>query len=186
MSARFSPTVLRVWRRSHFSTVSSKKTQRVLQQRFTQGKVLAYTLNDSGAECKLTPIDDCKRKFPVILLILDTFPIFLSLLNLVLFLQDTYHKGLSYFLLSCASYLLPKGYPHSVGSRYEKYITFQAIDSVAGTVCGVLSMQSMLFAVGLTGSGSIPIAASLNWILKDGLGQLGISVLSLSCSLPNT
>ena len=30
----------------------------------------------------------------------------------------------------------------------------------------------MLFAVGL-GAGAIPLAAAINWILKDGLGQLG-------------
>lgn len=33
-------------------------------------------------------------------------------------------------------------------------------------------MQSLLYAVGL-GAGAVPIAAALNWILKDGLGQLG-------------
>ena len=47
---------------------------------------------------------------------------------------------------------------------------------------GVLSTQSMLyfnenliisrFAVGM-GAGAIPMAAALNWVLKDGLGQLG-------------
>ncbi len=36
----------------------------------------------------------------------------------------------------------------------------------------VLSTQSLLYAVGL-GAGSIPTAAALNWVLKDGLGQLG-------------
>ncbi|OZJ03669.1 hypothetical protein BZG36_03547 [Bifiguratus adelaidae] len=39
-------------------------------------------------------------------------------------------------------------------------------------VTGVLSTQSLLLAIGL-GAGSIPLAASLNWIIKDGLGQLG-------------
>tara|TARA_B110000305_G_C19309760_1_gene573436 strand:- start:254 stop:760 length:507 start_codon:yes stop_codon:yes gene_type:complete len=33
-------------------------------------------------------------------------------------------------------------------------------------------MQSLLYAVGL-GAGSIPMAAALNWVIKDGLGQLG-------------
>jgi len=32
-------------------------------------------------------------------------------------------------------------------------------------------MQSLLYAVGL-GAGSIPMAAALNWVLKDGLGQV--------------
>jgi hypothetical protein len=33
-------------------------------------------------------------------------------------------------------------------------------------------MQSLLYAVGV-GAGSVPLAAALNWVLKDGLGQLG-------------
>ena len=33
-------------------------------------------------------------------------------------------------------------------------------------------MQSLLYAIGL-GAGSIPLAAALNWVIKDGLGQLG-------------
>jgi hypothetical protein len=33
-------------------------------------------------------------------------------------------------------------------------------------------MQSLLYAIGL-GAGAIPLAAALNWIIKDGLGQLG-------------
>jgi hypothetical protein len=33
-------------------------------------------------------------------------------------------------------------------------------------------MQALLYAVGL-GAGSIPLAGALNWVIKDGLGQLG-------------
>lgn len=42
----------------------------------------------------------------------------------------------------------------------------------AGTIQGVLSTQALLFAIGL-GSGSVPLAAAVNWVLKDGLGQFG-------------
>ena len=34
-------------------------------------------------------------------------------------------------------------------------------------------MQCLLFAVGLNANTALPAAAALNWILKDGLGQLG-------------
>ncbi|EDQ93134.1 uncharacterized protein MONBRDRAFT_5446 [Monosiga brevicollis MX1] len=40
------------------------------------------------------------------------------------------------------------------------------------TASGVLSMQALLYAAGL-GAGSVPLAAAINWVLKDGLGQLG-------------
>ena len=33
-------------------------------------------------------------------------------------------------------------------------------------------MQALLHAVGL-GDGAIPMAAALNWVIKDGVGQLG-------------
>jgi hypothetical protein len=69
-------------------------------------------------------------------------------------------------------YFLPKGYPYSVGSGYKQYVQLQAIALLFSTTGGVLSMQSMLYAIGV-GSGSIPLAATLNWIIKDGLGQLG-------------
>jgi hypothetical protein len=44
---------------------------------------------------------------------------------------------------------------------------------------GVLSTQSLLFAIGL-GAGAIPMAAALNWVLKDGIGQLGGVVFAAS------
>ncbi|KAK9768492.1 hypothetical protein K7432_000831 [Basidiobolus ranarum] len=67
---------------------------------------------------------------------------------------------------------LPKGYPHSVSKEYLPFTSWQFLQNICGSTTGVLSTQSLLFAVGL-GSGSIPLAAALNWIIKDGLGQLG-------------
>ncbi|KAG0349876.1 vitamin B6 photo-protection and homoeostasis-domain-containing protein [Gamsiella multidivaricata] len=67
---------------------------------------------------------------------------------------------------------LPKGYPESVTSNYWPFAKWQFVHNVAGSVTAVISTQSLLFAMGL-GAGSIPMAAALNWIIKDGLGQLG-------------
>jgi hypothetical protein len=39
-------------------------------------------------------------------------------------------------------------------------------------VHAVLATQSLFHAVGL-GAGALPLAAGVNWVLKDGLGQLG-------------
>lgn len=72
------------------------------------------------------------------------------------------------------AYLLPQHFPHSV-SRPDQYLSFckwQSLQYVLGSMGGVLSTQSLLYAVGV-GSGSIPLAAALNWVVKDGLGQLG-------------
>jgi hypothetical protein len=43
---------------------------------------------------------------------------------------------------------------------------------VFSSACSVLSMQALLCAIGV-GAGSIPLAATLNWIIKDGIGQFG-------------
>ncbi|KAI9595912.1 vitamin B6 photo-protection and homoeostasis-domain-containing protein [Syncephalis fuscata] len=74
---------------------------------------------------------------------------------------------------------LPRNYPKSVTSEYMPYSLWQFVHNLTGSINGgilvyqsVLSMQCLLFAVGL-GAGSIPMAAALNWIIKDGLGQLG-------------
>ena len=72
-----------------------------------------------------------------------------------------------------ALYFLPKGYPASVSPGYDTFIQGQMIAMVLSTACGVLSMQSMLFAIGVGAAGSLPLAATLNWVVKDGLGQLG-------------
>jgi hypothetical protein len=50
-------------------------------------------------------------------------------------------------------------------------LQWQFFHLVAGTATGVLSMQALLFAVGL-GAGAVPMAAAVNWVLKDGLGQV--------------
>ncbi|KNC48935.1 uncharacterized protein AMSG_04680 [Thecamonas trahens ATCC 50062] len=68
--------------------------------------------------------------------------------------------------------LLPRGFPASVGAGYIPYSAWHAVHLVAGTMTGVLSMQGLLFAVGL-GAGAIPLAGALNFVLKDGIGQLG-------------
>ena len=73
---------------------------------------------------------------------------------------------------NAVNYFLPKGFPNSVGDGYQNYIKMQAVAMLFSTTGGVLSMQSMLYAIGV-GSGSVPLAATLNWIIKDGLGQLG-------------
>lgn len=44
--------------------------------------------------------------------------------------------------------------------------------SLVGSANGVLSTQALLYAMGL-GAGAIPLAAALNWIIKDGVGQIG-------------
>ena len=82
----------------------------------------------------------------------------------------------------------PQNYPASVTQNYFEFIRWTFLGSISGTVSGgifklvsyrkililavVLSTQALLSALGM-GSGALPMAASLNWIIKDGLGLFG-------------
>jgi hypothetical protein len=70
------------------------------------------------------------------------------------------------------AFFLPTGYPNSVGGNYIQYTMWQAVTNFATTANGVLASTFLLYSVGL-GAGAIPTAGALNWVLKDGLGQMG-------------
>lgn len=78
---------------------------------------------------------------------------------------------------SLATHFLPRGYPQSVTAGYLHFAGFNAVSAVLSSAGGVLSMQTLLYSLGLSSGGGVastlPLAATLNWILKDGLGQAG-------------
>ena len=83
------------------------------------------------------------------------------------------------FLDHVVKHFLPAEYPHSVADGYARFTVLAFSASVAGSAAMVLSTQTLLLAVGVVGqsalhSGSASImAGALNWVLKDGIGQLG-------------
>jgi hypothetical protein len=73
------------------------------------------------------------------------------------------------------SHFLPAKFPTSVAEGYGRFAGLSFCASVAGSAAMVLSTQTLLLAVGIVGqqqSASI-MAGALNWVLKDGIGQLG-------------
>jgi len=76
-------------------------------------------------------------------------------------------------LAGLLQHMLPKGYPHSVSAPYAPYSQYTFVQCLASTASGVLSMQCLLFAVGLGQPLAVPAAAAVQWVMKDGLGQLG-------------
>lgn len=74
---------------------------------------------------------------------------------------------------AASSYFLPKGFPGSVGADYVPYSAWSAVATACGSAGGVLSTQLLLTAVGVGQTPALPLAASLSWVLKDGIGQLG-------------
>mmetsp|Transcript_27760 Transcript_27760/g.50101 ORF Transcript_27760/g.50101 Transcript_27760/m.50101 type:complete len:387 (-) Transcript_27760:1222-2382(-) len=70
-------------------------------------------------------------------------------------------------------HFLPAHYPHSVCPSYAPYASYCFLGSIAGSSAMVLSTQALLVAVGVGTQSAAPMAAALNWVMKDGVGQLG-------------
>lgn len=78
--------------------------------------------------------------------------------------------------------LLPAGFPHSVPPFYLTFSAYTFVASVASSAAMVISTQTLLLAAGVlssTGQASAA-AATLNWVVKDGVGQLFGGVLFAS------
>lgn len=68
------------------------------------------------------------------------------------------------------NFFLPENYPGSVKSTYAGYMKYNLLLQCSSSALGVLSTQQLLVALG---AGSLTASAALNWIMKDGIGQLG-------------
>ena len=65
---------------------------------------------------------------------------------------------------------LPEHYPNSVRGSYSRFVGWNFTQMTFSSALGVLSTQQLLLALGI---GSVSTSAALNWIMKDGIGQLG-------------
>jgi hypothetical protein len=74
---------------------------------------------------------------------------------------------------SMLSHILPSNYPESVQIGYAKYSMYAFLANSISTATMVLSTQQLLVAVGVGTASAAPISATLNWIIKDGIGQFG-------------
>lgn len=68
--------------------------------------------------------------------------------------------------------VLPKGFPNTMHPNYINYVRYSLLQVLLNSTSRLLATQSMLLSVGV-GAGSLPMAAVLNWLLKDGVGQFG-------------
>lgn len=70
---------------------------------------------------------------------------------------------------------LPEDYPNSVGVNFAPYCSWLMVQHTVGSAAYVLSTNAMLVSIGVTSAAtSLPLAATINWALKDGLGSLGM------------
>jgi hypothetical protein len=58
------------------------------------------------------------------------------------------YQYIHHFYSKLWSYLLPKGYPYSIRDGYSIFIQFQMLSNILSAAGGVLSMQSLLYAIG--------------------------------------
>lgn len=75
-------------------------------------------------------------------------------------------------------YFLPDGYPHSVGPDYREYTKFRGTAFFFGGALGVFSTQGLLLAVGVGRQSAAPLAAALQWVIRDGVGRGGRMLFS--------
>lgn len=69
----------------------------------------------------------------------------------------------------------PENYPDSVGENFGKYSGWLMIQNTVGSAAYVLSTSALLTSVvGLSSTTALPLAATINWVLKDGLGSFGM------------
>lgn len=90
-------------------------------------------------------------------------------------LLNSYNKGEYYDIrnIPFIHHFLPAHFPYSVCPSYTTYATYSFLGSIAGSAAMVLSTQALLIAVGVGTQSAAPMAAALNWVMKDGIGQLG-------------
>lgn len=75
-------------------------------------------------------------------------------------------------------WVFPAGYPQSVGPGYTEYTRWRLSAFFFGGMIGVFSTQGLLLAVGVGRQSAAPLAAALQWVIRDGLGRAGRMVFS--------
>ena len=89
--------------------------------------------------------------------------------NIKLF-NDTINDTIYNYIIK---HFLPNNYPNSVEKGYTKFISYCFLANTCSSAAMVLSTQTLLLAVGVGSSSASPMAGALNWVMKDGIGQLG-------------
>lgn len=75
-------------------------------------------------------------------------------------------------------WVFPAGYPDSVGPGFTEYTRWRLSSFFFGGAIGVFSTQALLLAVGVGRQSSAPLAAALQWVIRDGLGRAGRMIFS--------
>eukprot|EP00927_Polykrikos_kofoidii_P055360 TRINITY_DN49630_c0_g1_i1.p1 TRINITY_DN49630_c0_g1~~TRINITY_DN49630_c0_g1_i1.p1 ORF type:complete len:460 (-),score=92.97 TRINITY_DN49630_c0_g1_i1:91-1470(-) len=77
---------------------------------------------------------------------------------------------------------LPIGFPDSVSPEYATYQAWDTVQAMCSYLRGVLSTRAVLASVGVGKEGATALAATLQWVLKDGAGMLGSLTFAAFCA----
>ncbi|CBI34939.3 unnamed protein product, partial [Vitis vinifera] len=83
-----------------------------------------------------------------------------------------FDDGLNNLFALCSSAVRDFFIPQKVSGNYMDYVKWKFLHRVFSSALQVLATQAMFRAIGIGYSRSLPSAAALNWVLKDGLGRL--------------
>jgi len=64
-------------------------------------------------------------------------------------------------------------HPNEVTPDYWQWCKWRATHRIFSSMASVFGTQSLLLAVGVGAKRTLPAAAAINWVLKDGLGRVG-------------
>ncbi|GAB2255318.1 hypothetical protein Droror1_Dr00009096 [Drosera rotundifolia] len=70
--------------------------------------------------------------------------------------------------------------PKQVGGNYVEYVKWKFLHRVFSSALQVLATQAMFGAMGVGYARSLPAAAAMKWVLKDGLGRLSRCIYTAS------
>ncbi|XP_050206266.1 protein root UVB sensitive 4 [Mercurialis annua] len=91
-------------------------------------------------------------------------------------LEDGFGKLSRVLSLGVRDFFIPKRVPEN----YMDYVKWKFLHRVFSSALQVLATQAMFRAIGIGYSRSLPSAAALNWVLKDGLGRLSRCIYTAS------
>ena len=73
------------------------------------------------------------------------------------------------------SAFMPVGYPSSVAPEYTTFQFWDTVQAMCSYLRGILATQAILKGVGVGDQKATALAATLKWILRDGVSMLGRS-----------
>ncbi|KAM7510268.1 hypothetical protein LguiB_009143 [Lonicera macranthoides] len=93
---------------------------------------------------------------------------------------DDFEDGFRKLFRICSGSVRNFFLPRQISGNYLEYVKWKFLHRVFSSALQVLATQAMFRAIGIGYSRSLPSAAALNWVLKDGLGRLSRCIYTAS------